>query len=231
MLVRRDDAFPAIIDKQIFEAARRIVLARSRRYSNDEMLSLLGGLFQQRGMLSGLVIDEMEDMPSSSAYRHRFGSLIRAYRLVGYTPDRDCSYIEINRALRDYHAQAVDNAIASLVHVGASITRDAETDLLTINDEFTVSIVVARSLQTKAGAMRWKIRLETGLRPDLTIALRMDQQNEQALDYYVLPWIDVGPSAQLRLSEDNGVFLDGYRYDALDGFFWLARRVRIARAA
>lgn len=28
-------------------------------------------------------------MPSSAAYIHRFGSLIRAYEAVGFTPDRD----------------------------------------------------------------------------------------------------------------------------------------------
>jgi len=231
LLVRRDDAFPAIVMKEVFEAAQQIVLARSRRYSDDEMLALLSELFRQRGVLSGLVIDEIDAMPSSSAYRNRFGSLIRAYQLVGYSPDRDCSYIEINRALREFHAEAVKETIAAIERVGASITRNSETDLLTVNDEFTVSVVVARSLQTKTGAMRWKIRLETGMRPDLTIAIRMNDRNDKALDYYVLPWIDVGAAAQLRLSEDNGIFLDGYRYDALDDVFWLARRVKIARAA
>ena len=42
-------------------------------------------------------------MPSSSTFRHRFGSLIRAYQLVGYTPDRDFRYMETNRALRAVH--------------------------------------------------------------------------------------------------------------------------------
>ena len=133
--------------------------------------------------------------------------------------------------MREFHAEAVKETVAAIERVGASITRNSETDLLTVNDEFTVSVVVARSLQTKTGAMRWKIRLETSLRPDLTIAIRMDDRNDKALDYYVLPWIDVGAAAQLRLSEDNGIFLDGYRYDALDDVFWLARRVKIARAA
>lgn len=231
MLVRCDDAFPAIVDKGMFDAANRIILARSRRYTDDEMVAMLAVLFQKRGALSGLVIDEVEDMPSSSAYRHRFGSLIRAYRLVGYTPDRDCSYIEINKALRGFHETAVSDAVLAIERHGATVVRDPETDLLTINDEFTASIVVARSLRTSTGSLRWKIRLDAGLAPDLTVALRMDQANEKAFDFYVLPWIDVGAATQLRLCEENGVFLDAYRFDSLDDFFWLTRRVRIGRAA
>jgi len=39
--------------------------------------------------LSSLITDEREGMPSPSPYRHRFGSLLRAYSLIGYAPDRD----------------------------------------------------------------------------------------------------------------------------------------------
>ena len=46
-------------------------------------------------------------MPSSSVYRHRFGSLVRAYQLIGYAPARDYRYIEINRALRDMHPSVI----------------------------------------------------------------------------------------------------------------------------
>ena len=42
----------------------------SRRFSK---------LLQDRGYLSGLIIDETESLPSSSAYQGRFGSLLRAY--------------------------------------------------------------------------------------------------------------------------------------------------------
>ncbi|WP_300983940.1 hypothetical protein [Roseicyclus sp.] len=39
-------------------------------------------------------------MPSSSAFRNRFGSLLRAYQMIGYEPERDYRYVEINRVLR-----------------------------------------------------------------------------------------------------------------------------------
>jgi len=36
-------------------------------------------LYEVRGCLSGLIIDEIDHMPSSTAYASRFGSLVRAY--------------------------------------------------------------------------------------------------------------------------------------------------------
>ena len=74
--VRSDQAFTPIIEADYFEAAQRIFAKRARRFSNDEMLRMLSELLAQRGGLSGLIIDELEDMPSTATYRHRFGSLV-----------------------------------------------------------------------------------------------------------------------------------------------------------
>ena len=80
------------------------------------MLERLAGLHQQTGWLSGLIIDEAEDMPSSSVYRHRFGSLVRAYQLIGYAPARD--YIEIKRALRDMHPSVIGKVLHEIRELG-----------------------------------------------------------------------------------------------------------------
>jgi hypothetical protein len=73
------------------------------------------------------------------------------------------------------------------------------------------------------------VRLDVELDPDLTIAVRMNAPNESPLDYYVLPSLDVH-GVRLRIREDNGIFLDGYRYESLDYFFGMAQTVR-ARVA
>ena len=68
-------------------------------------------------------------MPSSSAYRTRFGSLLRAYRLVGYSPGRDYDYVEINRVLRSMHADVVTEAIEAIERLGGTVRTDPTTDL------------------------------------------------------------------------------------------------------
>lgn len=187
-------------------------------------------LVKQRGRISGVVIDEEENMPSSAAFRHRFGSLVSAYRLIGYDPEIDYSFIEINRKLRKQHPQLVSSVIDGVAARGASAIWDADSELLHVNDELRVSIVLCRHISTTAGASRWIIRLDGGLKPDITIAVRMDATNEGVRDYYFLPAIDM-TWEQLRVAEENAVYLDAYRFDSLDYFFALTERIKLEEAA
>jgi hypothetical protein len=152
---------------------------------------------------------------------------MRAYELVGYTPDRDYAFVEINRALRRMHPALVAETIASIEALGGRVVRDVETDILTINGEFTASLVLSRCARTESGGHQWTVRLDESLRPDITIVVRMDATNEAALDYYLLPALDVR-SPSVRLHEDNGIFLDAFRFDSLDYFIGMAERAEVA---
>ena len=225
--VRADGAFEAIVDERLFFTAQGMIRERNRRFSDDEMIDRLERLLKKKGFLSGIVIDEADDMPSSGCYASRFGSLARAYSLVGFTPDRDYRYIEINRKLRRIHADEVARAIAEIEKIGGAVEQDPVTELLTVNGEFTASVVVARCRRTKAGARRWKVRLDTGLAPDLTVALRMNGANEAVLDYYLLPFPILGTN-RIGLAEENGLMLDAFRFETLEHFFAMARRALIS---
>jgi DNA invertase Pin-like site-specific DNA recombinase len=229
--VRAEGVFEPIVEPDFFLAAQRIIQDRFKRYTDETLLERLTELFSDKGRLSGLVIDETEGMPSSSAYRHRFGSLVRAYQLIGYSPARDYRFIEINRALRGMHPGVVEQTIAGIEAAGGAIECDLETDLILVNREFTASIVIARCFVRPGGSLRWKIRLDTGLHPDITIAVRMDQANAIARDFYLLPWIDVGGAAKVKLAEENGALLDRYRFDSLEPLFYLASRHQLRAAA
>ena len=230
MWIRAVGTFPAIVPPDLFEAAQIILARRRQKLSDTEMLAKLKALYEQHGHLSAVVIDEAGALPRSGVYRRRFGSLTRAYGLVGYVSQRDDGYIEVNRVLRRLHADVVGDVVANVERRGGSVARDSATDLLTINGEFTSSIVVARCTSTTSGAMRWKVRLDVGLRPDITLALRMAPENQQALDYYLLPRIDVS-APRLRLARHNGIFLDAYRFDSLAHFFRISARTRLRLAA
>ena len=194
------------------------------------MLRLLSQILDQHGYLTGLIIDEFEDGPSSSAFRTRFGSLLRAYALVGFSPDRDYRYLETNRKLRALHPSILQMVLDGIERAGGHVTQDSATDLLTINREFTASLVIVRCFQTAAGSTRWKLRLDTALKPDITVAARMDAANEAVKDYYLLPRFDMH-EAVLRLADYNGLSLDAYRFETLDMFFGMAARSSLRAAA
>lgn len=211
-------------------ASVTIISARSFRLSDAQMLAELRSLYENRGLLSGLIIDESDALPSSSAYSSRFGSLLRAYSLVGFRPDRDYRYIEDNRELRRRHPEVVAEVVAGIRAAGGRVAIDGQTDLLAVNEEFTASVVIARCVETQVGHPRWRIRFDADLVPDITVAVRMAQGNRATRDYYLLPRIDM-TEPRLRLAESNGLSLDGYRFESLDFLYALSARASIMEAA
>lgn len=230
MWIRADNVFQAVIDPQLFMRVQEAILARAKRYSDEEMLTALKDLWSRHGRISGLLIDEQESMPSSAAFRSRFGSLIRAYTLIGYNPQIDYSFVEINRYLRTRHPEIVQDVITRLAGMGVTVERDPATELLVLDRELTVSLILSRCLRTATGACRWMLRFDEGFRPDLTIAVRMDEANQGIKDYYLLPAIDLS-EARLRLADCNHALLDTYRFDDLDFFFQMAERISVEDAA
>jgi hypothetical protein len=169
-------------------------------------------------------------MPSSSVYSLRFGGLVRAYQMAGFTPDRDYRHIEVNRLLRRMHPGVVRETELEIARVGGAVTRDVATDMLYVNQEFTVSIVLARCLPLAAGNRRWKLRFDSSLMPDITVAVRLDRDNSTPLDYFLLPRIDFSQS-RLSLADNNAIELDSYRFDTLDYLYGMAERARVRRVA
>ena len=74
--------------------------------------------------------------------------------------------------------------------------------------------------------MRWNLRLDTALRPDITIAVRLAPDNEEPMDDYLLPHIDIKAS-RARIAQRSGIFLDAYRFDTLHRLFEISARTRL----
>jgi DNA invertase Pin-like site-specific DNA recombinase len=230
MWIRKDGAFESIVPPELFYTARGIMCARARRYTDAELIERLRKLYENRGFLSGLVINETEGMPSTAVYSHRFGSLLRAYQTVGFSPDRDYRYLEVNRFLRRFHPEIVTQTETAIAALGGSVQRDPATDLLRLNSEFNVSLVLSRCQQRESGRFAWKVRFDTSLVPEITVAVRLDHTNQNALDYYLLPRLDFDLT-RVNLKEHNPIEFETYRFDTLDYLYRMAERSRVRRAA
>ncbi len=230
MWVRAEGAFDAVVSPEAFFIARGNIQERVRQFSDEEMLSRLKTLMNQHATLSSHLIDSADDLPSSAFYRTRFGSLLQAYQLAGFQPDRDYRYVEINRDLRALYPTLVSDVMHRLDAAGATVTQDATSDLLLINGEYSATMVLSRCRQTPAGSLRWLIQIDRQLAPDITILVRMDAANEKPADYYLLPIMDID-TPRLLLCETNGAHLDTYQFDNLDYFTAMSTRRKIEVAA
>ncbi len=77
-------AFEPVVDQVTFLEAQRLLADRTINKSDEELLESLMALLAREGRLSLRLIKNSPDVPSPSTYRHRFGSLRRAYGLIGY---------------------------------------------------------------------------------------------------------------------------------------------------
>ena len=72
---------------------RKLVGAKPRpgppyRLSDNELLVALRGLLRRKGRLSRRIVNKCKRMPHAGVYERRFGSLSRAYQLIGYESGR-----------------------------------------------------------------------------------------------------------------------------------------------
>ncbi len=224
--VRCDKAFKPIISKKKFNKAQDIIQLRSIHLSNDDLLEKLKQKLENNGKLSGFIIDEDDTGPSSSVYRARFGGLLRAYSLIGYKPEHDYSYLQINEALRTFYTDVIEDFKNNILQNNCYVDAHKYAPMLYINEELIVSVVITKCNHMKSGKLRWKVRFDNTSRADITIVIRMDSQNESPRDFYIIPKID-NAFSKMVMSERNNLRLELYRFDNLDKFLNIINHIRV----
>ncbi len=224
--VRRDKAYKPIISKKKYNKAQEIIQLRSVHLTNEELLEKLKQKLESNGKLSGFIIDEDDTGPSSSVYRTRFGGLLRAYTLIGYKPEHDYSYIQINEALRSFYSGIIEDFKGEILKSNCYIDEYKYAPMLYINDEFLISVLITKCTHMKSGKLRWKVRFDNSQKADITIVIRMDSQNISPLDFYIIPKIE-NEYSKMWMTETNNIRLDLYRFDNLDKLLQIITRMKV----
>lgn len=224
------NAFEPIVSLDLFNQAQAVIAARCQHLSDSQMLESLRCILDKRGDLSKALIDEEEASPSSSVFRTRFGSLLRAYSLIGHVPKRDYSYLQINQQIRAFRRSLLDEAIDGILNHGGQAETGHGNEILNVNGELRILVAIARCRQTPGGSYRWLIQLPTPLETEIVVVARMDSGNQKPQDFYVLPSLDLAPT-NLPTREDNGFSLDAYRTLSLESLFELTRRALLMESS
>ena len=123
----------------------------------------------------------------------------------------------------------VSSVVDRLATAARDVHRSPDTDLITVNHEWTVSVVLAKCHRQDSGSLRWNVRFDMDLMPDVTVAVRLNEDNAGSRDYYLVPRLDMATWPR-HLGFENSPFIDGYRFDAR--YFVRARSsVRLREAA
>jgi hypothetical protein len=186
MWIRRDNAFQPIVESELFRQAEVIAAARVGSYSDEQLLQYLRDFLQKHGKLTERSIDACWDMPSPEVYHARFGSLLEAYKRIGYTPAGSFFHLDRDRKLLPIRRGFVRTVIGELTTLGVSVRQDGRTKLLFINEKFTIRVAVARCRSVNQ-SHRWLLRLSSPLQPDFLVLARLAPGNDNILDHFCLP--------------------------------------------
>jgi DNA invertase Pin-like site-specific DNA recombinase len=186
MWVRKDNAFEAIIDPELYRKAEEEADARSALLTDEQLLERLRQLLREHGKLSERLLKATPDMPCGHVYSKRFGGLAEAYRRVGYKPYRNLSWVARDQPLVEIRREFVARVVDILKGFGASVWQDVRRQFLSINENLNVGLSITRCRQLKR-IKSWRFQLSSPFKPDVTVFARLAPGNETILDYCCVP--------------------------------------------
>lgn len=184
-------AFEPVVAEATFLEAQRILSDRTFNKSDEELLDSLRRLLASEGRLSLRLIKNSADVPSPSTYRHRFGSLRRAYELIGYGRPKQFGPVDLRRRTQALREELVAK-IAGMFPQDVSVVRRGGRwrSRLRLRNGLTVSVLLARSIRAWKETVRWQIDPVWHERKYVTLLARLDIKNQAFLDFHILPNID-----------------------------------------
>ncbi len=149
-------AFQPIVDHATF-SKRRESCRTGRSTSRMRPCWMVRTLLATKGRLSLNIIKNSKDVPSPSTYRHRFGSLRRAYELIGYGRADQFGPIDLRRRTQALREDLISQIAAMLPNDVSVVRRGGRwRSRLQVGNGSIVSVLVARSVRI------WKSRAMAG---------------------------------------------------------------------
>jgi DNA invertase Pin-like site-specific DNA recombinase len=201
---RAEDAFPALIDRSTFDAAKKIRTDRTLNLSDDEILKRLGEFVRTSYSVSAKAIDDAPTMPAGKTYSRRFGCMKNAYERVGYEPRYCIPELDVYRASRAALRACVQKTTNELTESGHLVDISMDETTIRVDDETIIRFSVLLILHYERRSPRWRLRWPTYFSPDLLVVLRLDSAFKVPLDFYIFPRGSLPAGHEFSLSVRNG---------------------------
>ncbi|MES0139571.1 recombinase family protein [Mesorhizobium sp. M0016] len=227
--VRVENVLEPIVDSKLFDRAQIVLKTIYRHMTNDEMLAALRALLARRGALSLAMIDVDPGCPPAQRYQWRFGTIVKAYELIGYEPSKNYRFIGVNRRLESMRLQIIRDLVGVIDRQGGVAAHDMAMDLLRINEEITVAITMGRCRVSGFGYPRWFSKADKRPLPDIFVLIRMNPGDLTIRDYLIAPAHEIAGKSELHAI--NGIPLDSYIFPTLDPIIRLAEREPVGGVA
>jgi len=214
--IRGVAAIDPVVDRSLFARAQKIMAERRVEIPEDKMLMRLRLALNRRGRLNSSIINNTVGLPCVSSYVKHFGSLRKAYALIGYVPRRNCNWIDTRKLWSEVlarHATQVAGALRGGLRLQASV--DGNGVSLTVNERLRVSFLTARQLDKRSSrhASQWRA-YRAQIPSGLLVVVRLNDANRAIQDYLLLS-ASASAGPYLRLSEASLARHNAVRFENL----------------
>lgn len=177
-----------IVDPDLFARAQKLLDERRVEIPDDEMLLRLRLTLRRRGKLNSRIINATLGLNHVSSYVKHFGSLRKAYALIGYAPSRDRDWLD-TRKLWAYEQASHTTQLAEMLRTDLGLQTELAQEGIGIDvgGARLVSFLVARRLAQRGTdhAPQWKA-YRRQISSGLLAVMRLDAANKAIEDYVLL---------------------------------------------
>lgn len=183
--IRCNNALKPIVDPDLFARVQEQMKGRWVSLSREEMLAGLRRALHKHGRLTAKIINDTPGLPSSHTFMDHFGTLRKAYSLIGYVPKRDCDWLDSQRRWSNVFLQLSSDIGAAVKKIGGRVDVNSACDCLLINRSRGVSFRVARELPPKSAthSPRWSFNRRSYVPPGWIVVIRLTTDHRAARDY------------------------------------------------
>jgi hypothetical protein len=166
------------------------LLLPARRMSNELLLAKLKRLASQKGTLSKIIIDSSPLMPTSVTFRQRFGSLQKAYELIGYKlPRKRLMQMKLAREGLAYRNQLADHLVKKFPDRLQRLKQHISGDpcpLLLLDGDVSISVRICRQI----GVGKWDLRRSVSAKADFSLLYLINKRRKEIAAYYLYRDLD-----------------------------------------
>jgi len=220
--VIKEGAFDPIIDAGTFASTQRVLHSRTFYQSDEKLLDRLRLLFEREGTLTCHRVDTCRDVPAARTYIGRFGSMKRAYELIGHVyPEHARSCPKVRKIMwrtRLRHDRLRKTLLRNICktfpgEITATRTEPFGRPILSFRDGLRVAVLVCPSSRTPLGSLRWNVPALRASQSPLTLLCRCNVLDDGFQDLYLVPSDD--KAGWVRIKEDDPWLKRGKRLISL----------------
>jgi DNA invertase Pin-like site-specific DNA recombinase len=200
--VSKPGAFAPIVRPEDFERVQNAIERRKQPMSEEYMIRRLRRALRVNGRLSEQIINASSGTPCVSQYVRRFGSIRRAYELIGYSlHGRLAELIKAKQKLRSMRDTLMDRIEGRFPQHVEHTSR--KRSILRIEKKWRLSVLVCRCYRTPVtNEIRWQLFPGWARKCDFALVCLSNEFLTGFRAFYLMSQISLRKEYQIKGFED-----------------------------